>query len=264
MLGRLGSKRSQQIGWRDMWAFVTIKGSPKRLLGESLSKSPDFSSWGQNVVLRSEVPLASLAEANCQKWSNSEENKRRRQFCDHVEGYGSVCDCDNPAPIDELSTYSSPVLNNQVLASWPSNNCVSNGPLLGVRYSRCHHSFEPTAIFVSNASLPFVSRRCQPFNDHRFHWRLLYRAFSRGQIVWPSWHSSKKIKESFHRASCKNYIFSTLLSARGMQEFLSITKPHSRLLSTFILKPNMSLSWKKILTSHQVRITSCEFTDADG
>ena len=27
MLRRLGSKRSQQIGWRDMWAFVTIKGS---------------------------------------------------------------------------------------------------------------------------------------------------------------------------------------------------------------------------------------------
>ena len=43
-------------------------------------------------------------------------NRRRRQFCDHVEGYGSVCDCDHPAPIDELSSRSSPVLNNQV--SW--------------------------------------------------------------------------------------------------------------------------------------------------
>ncbi len=114
MLKRLGSKRSQQIGWRDMWAFVTIKGAPKRLLGESLSKSPDFSSWGQNVILRSEVPLSSLDDANCQKWTDTEENRRRRQFCDHVEGYGSVCDCDNPAPIDELSSYSSPVLNNQV------------------------------------------------------------------------------------------------------------------------------------------------------
>ena len=41
-------------------------------------------------------------------------NRRRRQFCDHVEGYGSVCDCDHPAPIDELSSRSSPVLNNQV------------------------------------------------------------------------------------------------------------------------------------------------------
>ena len=40
--------------------------------------------------------------------------RRRRQFCDHVEGYGSVCDCDHPAPIDELSSQNSPVLNNQV------------------------------------------------------------------------------------------------------------------------------------------------------
>ena len=40
--------------------------------------------------------------------------RRRREFCDHVEGYGSVCDCDNPAPLDELSSNSSPVLNNQV------------------------------------------------------------------------------------------------------------------------------------------------------
>ena len=31
-----------------------------------------------------------------------------------MEGYGSVCDCDHPAPIDELSSQNSPVLNNQV------------------------------------------------------------------------------------------------------------------------------------------------------
>ena len=87
---------------------------PYCFVGESLSKSPDFSSWGENVVLRAEVPLSSPKEANCQKWPDTEENSRRRQFCDHVEGYGSVCDCDSPAPIDELSSYSSPVLNNQV------------------------------------------------------------------------------------------------------------------------------------------------------
>ena len=75
MLGRLGSKRSLQMGWRDMWAFVTIKGSPKRALGESLSKSPDFSSWGQTVVLRAEVPLSSPGEANCQKWPDTDENR---------------------------------------------------------------------------------------------------------------------------------------------------------------------------------------------
>jgi len=142
MLRRLGSKRSQHIGWRDMWAFVTIKGpspssspaaGPRKgafssgMLGESLSKSPDFSSWGQNVVLRAEVPLSSPKEANCQKWPDTEENARRRQFCDHVEGYGSVCDCDSPAPIDELSSYSSPVLNNQV-SDIPVAIIASNRP----------------------------------------------------------------------------------------------------------------------------------------
>jgi len=146
MLRRLGSKRSQQIGWRDMWAFVAIKGpSPSNkaaagaasgdrkgayasgMLGESLSKSPDFQSWGQNVVLRAEVPLSSIQEANCQKWPDTEENARRRQFCDHVEGYGSVCDCDSPAPIDELSSFSSPVLNNQV-SDIPVAIIASNRP----------------------------------------------------------------------------------------------------------------------------------------
>ena len=100
MLRRLGSKRSQQIGWRDMWAFVTVKGSekavnvksgswgpkrPGRALGESLSKSPDFSSWGQTVVLRAEVPLASPEEANCQKWPETEENRSASEkMCNNV------------------------------------------------------------------------------------------------------------------------------------------------------------------------------------
>merc|ERR1712088_1168032 len=43
LLTRLGSKRAYQMGWRDMWAFVTLKGSSThKSLGESLSKSPDF------------------------------------------------------------------------------------------------------------------------------------------------------------------------------------------------------------------------------
>ena len=40
MLRRLGSKRSQQIGWRDMWAFVTIKGSsPSTAVGGGTRKA---------------------------------------------------------------------------------------------------------------------------------------------------------------------------------------------------------------------------------
>ena len=76
LLTRLGSKRAYQMGWRDMWAFVMLKGSSThKSLGESLSKSPDFSSWGQIVRLRAEVPLSSLHEVNCQKWPDTDENR---------------------------------------------------------------------------------------------------------------------------------------------------------------------------------------------
>lgn len=89
LLERLGSTRSHQISWRDMWAFVTLKKGSSTTsssssismkqkspaLGESLSKSPDFSSWGQIVRLRAEVPLSSPHEVNCQKWLDTDENR---------------------------------------------------------------------------------------------------------------------------------------------------------------------------------------------
>lgn len=32
-------------------------------------------------------------------WPDTEENVRRREFCSHIEGYGSVCSCSDPAPL---------------------------------------------------------------------------------------------------------------------------------------------------------------------
>jgi hypothetical protein len=58
LLKRLGSKRAQVIGWRDMWAMVTQKGA--KMFGESYSKSTDFNTWGAPVVLRTEVPLVPI------------------------------------------------------------------------------------------------------------------------------------------------------------------------------------------------------------
>jgi hypothetical protein len=55
LLKRLGSKRAQVIGWRDMWAMITQKGA--KMFGESYSKSTEFNTWGAPVVLRTEVPL---------------------------------------------------------------------------------------------------------------------------------------------------------------------------------------------------------------
>ncbi|KAG8186088.1 hypothetical protein JTE90_003171 [Oedothorax gibbosus] len=109
LLKRLGSKRAHLIGWRDMWAMATHKGG--RLYGENYSKSPEFNSWGAPVLLRVEVPLVPIEESECGEWEEGEESKRRRAFCSHIEGYGSVCSCTHPAP---LSFAPKQIENNRV------------------------------------------------------------------------------------------------------------------------------------------------------
>lgn len=39
------------------------------------------------------------AEAECH-WADTELNRRRKVFCGKVEGYGSICSCRDPAPIE--------------------------------------------------------------------------------------------------------------------------------------------------------------------
>ncbi|XP_024907710.1 protein O-linked-mannose beta-1,2-N-acetylglucosaminyltransferase 1 isoform X2 [Pteropus alecto] len=60
LLRSLGSQAGPALGWRDTWAFVGRKGGP--VLGEKHSKSPALSSWGDPVLLKTDVPLSS-AEA---------------------------------------------------------------------------------------------------------------------------------------------------------------------------------------------------------
>ncbi|KAL1130280.1 hypothetical protein AAG570_013218 [Ranatra chinensis] len=109
LLERLGSRHAQSLSWRDMWAMVIQKGA--KVFGESYSKSTAFSSWGTSVILRVQVPLNPTEKSIC-TWADSEENIRRKQFCDRIEGYGSVCSCDEPAPL----TFSpEPVENNNVI-----------------------------------------------------------------------------------------------------------------------------------------------------
>lgn len=74
LLRRLGSRKADEISWRDMWAFIAVKGSgPGAQWGEKVSKSPNFSSWGKVVRLKADVPLSPVEEAFCQKWPNSDE-----------------------------------------------------------------------------------------------------------------------------------------------------------------------------------------------
>lgn len=39
------------------------------------------------------------AEAECH-WADTELNRRRKLFCSKVEGYGSICSCKDPAPVE--------------------------------------------------------------------------------------------------------------------------------------------------------------------
>lgn len=111
LLKRLGSTKAQSLGWRDMWAMVVVKPSDNKELknlGEMLSKSADFGSWGSPVKVNAEVPLTSLSEASCDSWPNTEEGQRRKEFCDHVEGYGSICSCNDPGPLLDITQSRSP------------------------------------------------------------------------------------------------------------------------------------------------------------
>lgn len=38
-------------------------------------------------------------DAECH-WPDTELNRRRKRFCSKVEGYGSVCSCKDPTPIE--------------------------------------------------------------------------------------------------------------------------------------------------------------------
>ncbi|KAA0712945.1 Protein O-linked-mannose beta-1,2-N-acetylglucosaminyltransferase 1 [Triplophysa tibetana] len=97
LLKGLGSPVAVTLGWRDMWTLVVKKGG--QVYGEKHSKSPALSTWGDPVLLKTEVQLTASEEAECH-WADTELNRRRKLFCSKVEGYGSICSCKDPAPIE--------------------------------------------------------------------------------------------------------------------------------------------------------------------
>ncbi|XP_067315943.1 protein O-linked-mannose beta-1,2-N-acetylglucosaminyltransferase 1 [Pseudorasbora parva] len=97
LLKGLGSQVAVTLGWRDMWTLVVKKGG--QVYGEKHSKSPALSTWGDPVLLKTEVQLTASEEAECH-WADTDLNRRRKLFCSKVEGYGSICSCKDPAPIE--------------------------------------------------------------------------------------------------------------------------------------------------------------------
>ncbi|XP_074640445.1 protein O-linked-mannose beta-1,2-N-acetylglucosaminyltransferase 1-like [Tubulanus polymorphus] len=120
-LKNMGSERADNLGWRDMWTMVSVKGGKK--IGESHSKSPSLSEWGKSTKLKVEVPLKSVEESECD-WPNDEISRRRREFCSKIEGYGSVCSCLDPAPL----VFNPDPLSNSKISNIPVAVIASNRP----------------------------------------------------------------------------------------------------------------------------------------
>ncbi|XP_073421099.1 protein O-linked-mannose beta-1,2-N-acetylglucosaminyltransferase 1 isoform X5 [Dendrobates tinctorius] len=97
LLKSLGSQIAPSLSWRDMWTFVVKKGG--QMYGEKHSKSPALSTWGDPVLLKTDIQLVPPEDAECH-WPDTEQNRRRKHFCGKVEGYGSVCSCKDPTPIE--------------------------------------------------------------------------------------------------------------------------------------------------------------------
>ncbi|XP_046860062.1 protein O-linked-mannose beta-1,2-N-acetylglucosaminyltransferase 1-like [Xenia sp. Carnegie-2017] len=74
-----------------------------REYSEKHHHAADISNWAEPVTARTTVPLVPAKQSQC-AWDDSEESKRRRMFCDKFEGYGSLCSCNNPAPIEIKTT----------------------------------------------------------------------------------------------------------------------------------------------------------------
>ncbi|CAH3198689.1 unnamed protein product, partial [Porites evermanni] len=97
LMSTLGSENFKNINFRDTWAFVVQKRGP--VSAEGHRKAPNFDSWGDPLTIQALVTLQSEDTGSC-SWEESDATRRRKEFCEKFEGYGSVCSCSNPAPLD--------------------------------------------------------------------------------------------------------------------------------------------------------------------
>jgi len=111
-----------------MWAFVTIRGG--KPLGEDVGKAVNVQTWGPPVTLEVTIPLTDSA-VECD-WPSTPENHRRKAFCSRYEGYGSLCHCASPLPLN----IKAPKLASNNVADVPVSIIASNRPLYLFRMLR--------------------------------------------------------------------------------------------------------------------------------
>ena len=89
-MSTLGSENFKNINFRDTWAVVVQKRGP--VSAEGHRKAPNFDSWGEPLTIQALVTLQSEDAGSC-SWEESDATRRRKEFCEKFEGYGSVCSC---------------------------------------------------------------------------------------------------------------------------------------------------------------------------
>ena len=90
---KLGSSFINQLGWRDMWAFVAQRiNNEKFVYAEGFQHSAIEHDWAPPVTIHTTVPLRPESVVRC-SWEDNEENHRRRKFCDTFDGYTGICNC---------------------------------------------------------------------------------------------------------------------------------------------------------------------------
>ena len=114
------------LGWRDTWQFAaraSKKGYTK--LAESHSHVESHENWGYDLrdqfLVRFEVSLSTKC-----LWKEDSEAviERRSYFCERYEGYGQLCDCVYPLPIEFYPV----ALENRNLDNIPVAIIASNRP----------------------------------------------------------------------------------------------------------------------------------------
>ncbi|XP_075912958.1 protein O-linked-mannose beta-1,2-N-acetylglucosaminyltransferase 1-like isoform X1 [Petromyzon marinus] len=120
-LTELGSLQASGLAWRDTWALVLYNGGESK--GELISHSPSLTSWADPVLLRTEITLVPVEEADC-GWPPGPVSSRRHRFCSRHEGFGSLCACRDPASL----TFSPALLSVGVAHDIPVVVIASNRP----------------------------------------------------------------------------------------------------------------------------------------
>lgn len=91
---KLGSSYIDHVKWRDMWAFVMQRiNNEKFVYAEGFQRSADDHDWAYPVTIHTTVPLRPQSVLEC-SWKDNEENRRRKEFCGKLDGYGGICKCE--------------------------------------------------------------------------------------------------------------------------------------------------------------------------